>query len=306
MNGNEVVVVVVGFACLIAANFISAFANIQLKRHAHLTAECPENARVTRKYLIVGVVLSVIAGLMDLLVIGSIPLTYRACSAPLSIPSNVIVARLTLREKVGYRRGLGIVLTFIGCMEGAMSMGTREGSGSETFSRPAELLPVFLLAGFGICALLADLVSLFKPKSFPCISVFSAACGVAFIAGCSTMCGKLLSMVGRTDILSFEMLFSTLGCVGFAALQLSLLSRMLGRFEVSTCMPTYQIMTMVWLSLLSFFVFGEDVSNGAGFLAGFATSAVGVYIVASGDQTGSKASPDASPLFTAARIKAIK
>jgi hypothetical protein len=81
------------------------------------------------------------------------------------------------------------------------------------------------------------------------------------------------------------LLLFIIGCVTAAVAQILLTSRMLGKFEISTCMPAYQILTMAWLSIFSYIVFGEETSNGVGFLGGFLTSAVGVWIVAEEEPT---------------------
>ncbi len=295
--------VVVGVFCLLIANFVAAYANIQLKRDAHLRAESPSVSRYTHKYLLAGVTLSVLAGFVDLAVLGIVPLGFRACSAPLNIPANVLVAKWLLSEVVGYRRRLGIMLTFIGCIEGVWStIGGTTVSVSEILSIQTGLVPLAFLTALGATAIIADELSAFKPSSHRITSLFLASFGVAFVASCSTTCGKLISMFGmNTSFLSFKVLICAVGCVGAASLQLYLLARMLGRFDVSACIPAYRIMTMLWLSLFSYYIFGESVASPVGFVAGFAMSTVGAWMAAAGNDPSylvmRELTPDLSPLL---------
>jgi hypothetical protein len=288
MNENAIPgwgVVVIGFSGLVVSNLVSAYANIQLKRDAMIRSAPVGLDGTSRKYLVYGVILSILAGIMDIGVTGIIPLAFRACSAPLSIPTNVLVARWALRERVGHRRALGIALTFIGCIESVLSMSRPDEGPTQVTASSVHWVPTICLLGFGLGLVVADLLSIFHRFPFRVLSIFSSACGVSFIAGCSTTLGKLGSLSALSYTGLVPLLLFIIGCVTAAVAQILLTSRMLGKFEISTCMPAYQILTMAWLSIFSYIVFGEETSNGVGFLGGFLTSAVGVWIVAEEEPT---------------------
>ena len=118
---NEHIQVVLHSGLLLAATVVSAESNIQLKlASVRRKGHDDSSSKYPSKFTVLGVLLSILAGLADLLAMRYVPFSVKSCISSLMIPITAVLARLQLGEHASRVQWLGIVTAVAGTSAGVL------------------------------------------------------------------------------------------------------------------------------------------------------------------------------------------
>ena len=287
-NGNlheNAPVLLISCCVLLCGTILSALANIQLKLDAVRKRDPHVSIAYDRRYFLLGILLSVAAGSADMVVVGFVPLSVRACFSSLSIPISVILARIILGEVVRSRQMIGITITVFGCIFGILCANHnadisthRDIFTSMDFDRAALLalitVPVLVMS---FTAFNTSTIT----TSSRMFSLFSCAYATSFVAACASILSKALSeLIYKNGVTHHSVWLMLIGCASTCILQMGLMSSMMGKFDAIVCVPPYQILHSAWLAVFSSIIFFEHLANSFGFSISLSISAVGIWQIA--------------------------
>ena len=286
LNENDFMLIVF-CAILLVSTVVSSLANIQLKFDSMLRKpEVKENTLYSRRYLILGISLSAIGGVMDLLVIGYIPLSVRSCFSSLSIPISVILARMFLHERVSRTQMVGVLVTLCGTFVAVMFASHEKQKVSSINVSNVLLTPRvgwLALATLPPLVLALDQLSQRPGRMYasPTISLFLCAYATSFVAATVSLAGKFLSEVFvQEGMISVSVWTLAMTLVTGCVVQMVCMSSYLSRFEASRALPLYQVVNGIILSVFAAVIFQEPMPHLAGYVAGISLSFVGLWLLA--------------------------
>lgn len=287
MNRNEVFLILC-CGVLFAATMISALANIEFKLDARCAIDDSKGFWFKRRYFVLGIVLSVFAGIADMFVVGYIPFSIRCCFSALTIPVSVLLARLILGETLTELQVLGMMLATFGSVGGILSANHTTSSNSSidsTHNAISNLSPlattIFILASIVVVVGVIELMSSVPHKTRRLISLTLSAYTTSFFAALSTLFAKLTSeaiIVG--GFANPSVWFYGTVCISVSIVQLSFMAQMMKKFTAIECIPAYQILNTAWLAIVSTLLFGESLVNPSLFVLSLLLSMIGISTIA--------------------------
>ena len=284
--GHNEFMIIISSIILLTGSVLAAYANILLKIDSRSrTTRSESDCFGARKFLILAVILSAIAGASDLFVNAVIPLSVRACFTALNIPVNVFMARWVLDEHLSATQVVGIGVTVIGSLIAILS--ASHDANSQSSSNWRSMLnhhtsgPFLIFLGVSFVASVPQLRSS-PQKSIPKVaSLLACAFATSTVATACNVGAKFLgSALSRLSIWSGEIWGLSGILIGISVLQISFMSAFLAQFDVSVAVPIYQVMCGVLLSLTATLVFGEPVPHLETYLLGILASFFGLWLVA--------------------------
>ena len=288
MNANELFLVLC-CAVLLIATVVSALANIEFKLDSRAAGDSTSSFWYKRRYFLLGIVLSILAGVADMFVVGYIPFSIRCCFSALTIPVSVFLAKVILGETLNETQVLGMLLATFGSVGGILTANHTSSSKSSADSVNEALMSMtlsarlfFVLTVFGVLVGVRELMSPVAPKYRRLQSLCLSAYTASFFAALSSLFAKLTS----ESMMSLGFTHSSawiLGaaCVVVSIIQLSLMAQMMKKFTAVECIPAYQILNTSWLALVSTILFGETLLNPSLFVLSLIMSMLGISMIAS-------------------------
>lgn len=271
---------------MVIGTFFSSLANIQIKLH---TLQKPEPREKTfleaRRYLIIGICLSIIGALLDLSVAASVPVSIRAGLASLSIPVGVVLAKAILNEHVAKMQafgvGLAVVGPFVSVMFASHDTSTRvtddwrSALSSDQFSWFfLATAPIFVLClyhmKFDPRSLRGGLESLVA-SSFACSFIASSASATARF---------LIAAIYRSGWWTEETWTLLSVTIAISVFQIICMSSFLSMHDASVALPMYQVMNSLLLTLTAVILFQESIQSIVGYIGGMTVAFVGLWFVA--------------------------
>jgi len=288
MDRNEFFLI---FCCgiLLLATVVSAVANIEFKLDSNRVHDHNSNFWYTRRYFLIGIVLSICAGIADMFVVGYIPFSIRCCFSALTIPISVALAKFILGETLNEIQVLGMMLATFGSVGGILTANHASSSKSsvdtahQAFSNLSPFASlVLILASTVVLFGLIELMSPVPKRNRRLLSLSLSAYTASFFAALSSLFAKLTSesiIIGGFSH-PIAWVYGVL-CVVVSIGQLSLMAQMMKKFTAVECIPAYQILNTTWLALVSTLVFGESLTNPSLFVLSLIISMMGISMVAS-------------------------
>lgn len=271
---------------MVVGTFFSSLANIQLKLHTLRKLELEEKSFLeARRYLIIGICLSIIGALLDLSVAASVPVSIRAGLASLSIPVGVILAKVILNEHIAKMQafgvGLAVVGPFVSVIFASHDTSTRVTDDWRSALGSSQFSWFFLVAAptFVLCfyhmkfdprRLRGGLLSL-AASSFACSFTASSASATArFLVAAIYRCGFWAEE-------TWALLTVT---IAVSLFQIICMSSFLGIYDASVALPMYQVMNSFLLTLTAVILFQESIQSTIGYIGGMTVAFVGLWFVA--------------------------
>lgn len=270
---------------LIIGTVLSSWANIHIKLDSiHKPMRGGRNPLTARKYLIFGIILSILGALLDLSVVSTVPITIRAGLASLSIPISVILAKMILDEHLSSAQAFGVTLAILGPFVSVIY------ASHETAGKPhddwrfavnsvkfkwffAVSIPAFLVAfhrlKFGTFNRAANLISLL-------LSAFTCAFSASVSNACARFLVYAISHSGFKAADSLVLLFLT---IGVSVFQIFCMSTFLSLFDASVALPMYQVLNSLILSIVGIIVFDETIESIAGYVGGMSVAFLGLWVI---------------------------
>jgi hypothetical protein len=307
------IMLLLGGGIMFVSSGITAYANILMKMDAmNVSRGGVSGFILSRRLVITAVSLYVIGGCSDLVALGLVPLSLRACASVLTIPFNAVLAKMCLNETMIPIQILGAGITVISAI-GAMLFASQQGGGYDptNSSNVFDLLLSEKMLSFVIWTVpifFACLIIMFRhlPKPGRSMPVFSGAWDRVLVLGATTVavsyqtgwtnllikCVAVLVQDGAEFtigfwVLSALILISALG-------QMVLMSAMMRLFESVVVIPPYQILITLWLVMFSAVIFQEVPESIFGFTMCLLISFGGIVLVAT--PTSPTDTPAAQPL----------
>jgi len=287
MNRNEVFLILC-CGVLFAATLISALANIEFKLDARRASAEDRSFWFKRRYFVIGIVLSVCAGIADMFVVGYIPFSIRCCFSALTIPISVFLARVVLGETLTELQVLGMMLATFGSVGGILSANHTTSSNSSIHSAHHALshlspfaISIFILTSMVVVFGVIELISSVPPKTRRLTSLSLSAYTTSFFAALSTLFAKLTSeAIILGGLSNTSVWFYGAICVSVSVVQLSFMAQMMKKFTAIECIPAYQILNTAWLAIVSTLLFGEALVNPSLFVLSLFMSMIGITTIA--------------------------
>jgi hypothetical protein len=271
---------------LIIGTVFSSWANIHIKLDSIYGASSKSRNRISgRKYLIFGIILSLLGALLDLSVVTTVPVTIRAGLASLSIPVSVLLARLILEEQMTFAQLIGVTFAIVGPFVSVV-YANHDTSGRETDDWRVTLRSVSF-RWFAIITGPVFVVSLHRlkfgtghrPPSLFSLILCGFAC--AFTACLANSAARFLVFSASSKglfsvesvVLFFLLLIISVG-------QIACMSSFLARYDASVALPMYQVINSMILSVWGVVVFGETIESVAGFVGGLSIAFLGLWAIA--------------------------
>jgi len=267
---------------LLVGTAISALANIQFKLDASSRVKHDSSFLHSRRYFLLGILLSIVAGIADMFVIGHIPFIIRCCFSGLGIPIGVLLARIILNERIEEPQLLGVLMTMVGSTGGVLTTGegtsgsNQGGSLLWLLSSSFVIVPTVIV---GIRELSSQLSSVNGRMKSLCLCAYT----VSFVAACSTISARLASWaISASGFLDAYALSILSVCIIVSVLQMSLVAKLLQKFTAVESVPAYQIFNIGWLVFSGAIFFNEAPNNPLLFGSSLLVSAVGIWLIARG------------------------
>lgn len=291
--------ILAGAVIMFLSSAITSYANILMKMDAlQLRDEPRPRFIMARRLVLIAVSLYVVGGVADLVSLGLVPLSLRACASCLTIPFNAVFAKTSLHESLSSTQIIGSAITVFSCIVAMLFAAKQEDSelaidastSRNIFSSNLLHFTAFTLPLDMICVVVVyrSLPNVGTHVSLP--TYRSAAHRLATLA-CATFAAsyqtawtnfflKCIAVIAQ-DTFADVTLWVLVGAVGLSAIgQMALMSSIMRLFDAVVVIPPYQIAITVWLIVFSAVAFNEHVENLVGFVAALAFSFAGIVLVA--------------------------
>lgn len=304
--------ILIGAIILVVSSGITAYANILMKLDAlQLRDDWHPRFIMARRFVLMAVALYVIGGMADMVSLGLVPLSLRACASCLTIPFNALFARMTLGEQMTQMQVIGSIVTVFSCMV-AMLIASDQGGDTRG---PADQLLTFTIPSPQddiISKLLSERVAIFTLYTLPpiilCWMVIwknlpwmgshisvpaytsalhrltvlaSATMATSYQTAWTNLFIKCVAVIAQETTFLNGVLWILFGAMILSALcQMMLMSAIMRLFEAVVVVPPYQIAITVWLIVFSSVFFDERVDNIIGFVISLLVSFGGILMVA--------------------------
>ena len=289
----------IGAAMMVVSSAITSYANILMKMDAiSLRDELHPRFIMARRFVAIAVTLYVFGGLADIVCLGLVPLSLRACASVLTIPFNALFAKISLCENMSKSQLLGASITVFSCIV-AMLFAAHQGNDTMFLNDETEepdvidrLLSrrVFL---FTVWTLPVDLACLtvvykslpsvgshiaevaYKSSLHRLIVLASTTVAVSYQTGWTNLLIKCIAVLAQKSLGSTTLWVLVMLMIGSGLAQMMLMSSMMRLFDSVVAIPPYQIMITLWLVIFSSVVFVEYPANPIGFGLSFLFSFFG-------------------------------
>ena len=282
---------------------ITSYANIMMKIDAIQLRDNPNPPFImARRYVLIALTLYIVGGMADVVSLGLVPLSLRACASCLTIPFNAVFAKITLHESMTFRQSLGAAVTVFSCIVAMLFAARQDEDPSEWFTsghnRVIDQLFSHRVLVFTMITVPLDLVCLFVvwktlPQAGSHITVpsyrsafhrlavlASATYATSYQTAWSNLLIKCIAVMAQ-DTLADIWLWGFVVVLLLSALaQMMLMSSIMRLFEAVVVIPPYQIAITVWLVTFSYVAFSEQVHNLTGFVLALLFSFFGILLVA--------------------------
>ncbi len=283
---------------------ITSYANIMMKIDAiQLRDDLHPRFIMARRYVLIALTLYVVGGLADVVSLGLVPLSLRACASCLTIPFNAVFAKFTLRESMTFRQSLGAVITVFSCVV-AMLFAARQDDDPRVFlsdpnrNHVIDQLFSHRVGVFSMLTLPIDLICLYivwrtlpaagshislpvyKSSFHRLLVLASATYATSYQTAWSNLFIKCIAVIAQDSFLDVWLWALIIVLILSALAQMMLMSSIMRLFEAVVVVPPYQIAITVWLVAFSYVVFSEQVHNLLGFSLALVFSFFGVVMVA--------------------------
>ena len=293
--------ILVGMGIMLLSSGITSYANILMKMDAIQLRDDPNPRFIMfRKFVIVAVSLYVVGGIADLVSLGIVPLSLRACASVLTIPFNAVFAKVSLNESMTRTQIIGSALTVFSCLI-AMIFAAKQADSTNVgstqtpvidhiLSKSVGLLTAFTLPLDVACLYLVNKnlpkagsnvgLPMYKNSFQRSLVLFSSTYAASYQTAWTNLFIKGVAMIAQESFL-YPSLWVLVALLGASALaQMVLMSSMMRLFDAVVAIPPYQIAITVWLVVFSAVAFEERVSNLAGFVCALLVSFFGIFLVA--------------------------
>lgn len=296
--------VFLGAGIMLLSCGITSYANILMKMDAiELRDHANPGFIMFRKYVVLAVSLYVVGGIADLVSLGIVPLSLRACASVLTIPFNAVFAKVSLNESMSPVQIIGSVVTVMSCLVAMIFAAKQENPSSfiddlDVKTPVIDLIlskPVGLLTAVTLPLDLACLYLVYRhlPKagthaglptfrgSFHRIVVLmSATYAASYQTAWTNLIIKCIAMIAQESFMN-PTLWVLVTILPLSAIaQMVLMSSIMRLFETVVAIPPYQIAITVWLVVFSAVAFEERVENLTGFVFSLLISFFGIFLVA--------------------------
>jgi len=283
---------------------------------------------IARKYVLMAISLYILGGLADVVSLGMVPLSLRACASVLTIPFNALFAKLVLGESMNTTQVIGASITVFSAIVAMLFAAHQEATpvldlllGGSPEQENEDIIQKLLstqMFHFVIWTLPIDIACLgiffrtipragshiatiqFKSVGHRLIVLGCTTWAVSYQTGWTNLFIKVIAVLLEDDaILRVKFFIVMVLMLASALCQMQLLSGMMRLFDSVTCIPPYQIMITMWLVVLSSVVFREYPENVYGFSLSLFCSFFGILMVAlpgNGSSGPTYASPPEEPL----------
>ena len=324
MNLNELSgsLILIGAGIMVISGGITSYANILMKMDAvQLRNVSNPPFIMSRRYVMMAVSLYIIGGLADIVSLGLVPLSLRACASCLTIPFNAVFAKITLNESMTQSQMLGSAITVFGCVVAMLFASHQEPvdpSAVDYGSNESDVISRLLsrrVADFTMITLPVNFLCLYivwrnLPKAGTHVAIptyrsalhrltvlASATLATSYQTAWTNLLIKCIAVIAQETFTSL-VLWLFVGLMILSGLcQMMLMSSIMRLFEAVVIVPPYQIAITVWLIVFSAVVFNEHVANLAGFVLALLFSFIGILLVAL-PQRRPQVAGDREPLVT--------
>jgi drug/metabolite transporter (DMT)-like permease len=292
-----------GATIMVVSCAITSYANILMKMDAiQLRDDAHPRFIMARKFVLMAITLYILGGVADVISLGMVPLSLRACASVLTIPFNALFARITLGERMNSTQIIGASITVFSAIIAMLFAAHQEvgiGSLFEGDDVVDKLLSrrmlIFVVWTIPIDIACLSIVFRTMPRAGSHVSTVSyksvthrlivLACttvSVSYQTGWTNLFIKCIAELisDKEPIVSGTFVSILLIMLLSALAQMHLLSAMMRLFDSVTCIPPYQILITMWLVVLSSVVFHEYPENVYGFSVSLFCSFFGILMVA--------------------------
>ena len=308
--------ILIGAGIMVISGAVTSYANILMKLDAvQLRDEASPAFILRRPTVVMAVSLYVIGGLADLIALGLVPLSLRACASVLTIPFNALFARSKLGEAMTPNQILGSAVTVFSCLiamlfaahQAEAEMNFNKNVIDQLFSRKVALFALWTVpvhaVSVGIVYKAVPRVGSHAGPIFPSLSRKLTVLAATAMAT-SYQCGWTNLFIKSIAVLVQERGegFYAFLCILLVAtavsglVQMMLMSSMMRLFESVVVIPPYQILITLWLVVFSSVVFGDKPNNPIGFALSLLFSFFGIVLVAFSQAPPEPSSQDREPL----------
>ena len=308
--------ILIGAVIMFLSGAITSYANILMKLDAlALRHEPNPGFIITRRFVVMAVSLYVIGGLADLVALGLVPLSLRACTSVLTIPFNAVFAKSKLGEAMSRLQIIGAAITVFACLV-AMLFASQQTVPDDLviprgkviddiFSRRVGLFTLWTVPFAIVCIIIVQRA--LPRRGTEAVSVKTPGRRLAVLAA-STMstayqCGwtnlfiKAIAVLVQEEGWEWKYVIGLALATGISAIgQMILMSGMMQLFESVVVIPPYQILITLWIVVFSSVVFRDHPSNLIGFVLSLLFSFFGILLIALSPSPSPPQSPDREPL----------
>jgi hypothetical protein len=287
----------IGGIIMFLSSAITSYANIMMKLDSNqLRDEAHPGFILGRRFVLIAVTLYVVGGLADVVSLGLVPLSLRACASCLTIPFNAIFARFTLNEHLSFLQMIGSAVTVFSCVV-AMLFAAKQDEDTRGVSIINGLWStnMWKFLAYTVPLYLGCLVLVWRhvpePGSHVGLPTYKSAIHRLIVLGSATIATsyqtawsnffiKCIAVMAQESLVDAT-LWILVGLLSVSAIgQMMLMSSMMRLFEAVVVIPPYQIAVTVWLIVFSYVAFNEQVHNVIGFVLALSFSFFGIILVA--------------------------
>lgn len=292
--------VFVGAGIMLLSCGITSYANILMKMDAiELRDHTDPGFIMFRKYVVLAVSLYVVGGMADLVSLGIVPLSLRACASVLTIPFNAVFAKFSLNESMSPVQIIGSVVTVMSCLVAMIFAAKQQNPDDLDIKTPViDFIlskPVVLLTAATLPLDLACLCLVYRhlPKvgthaGLPTfrgpfhriVVLMSATYAASYQTAWTNLIIKCIAMIAQESFMNPTLWVLVTILPLSAIVQMVLMSSIMRLFETVVAIPPYQIAITVWLVVFSAVAFEERVENLTGFVFSLLISFSGIFLIA--------------------------
>ena len=323
----------IGGIIMFLSSAITSYANIMMKLDSNQLRDVAHpRFLLARRYVIIAISLYVVGGMADVVSLGLVPLSLRACASCLTIPFNAVFANLTLHEKMTFTQSLGAAVTVFACVVAMLFAAKQDGDDDFTvadwlseshflrdsvidrlLSRRLGTFTAITFPLYACCLIIVwrhlpepgshTLLPTYKSTVHRLIVLASATFSTSYQTAWSNLLIKCIAVIAQ-ESLTEPSLWVLIGLLLVSALgQMMLMSSMMRLFDAVVVIPPYQIAITVWLIAFSYVVFNEQVHNLVGFILALLFSFFGIILVALPQRDARQRVGTQEPLVVIQRIE---
>lgn len=264
--------ILIGGAIMVVSSGITAFGNILMKMDAlQLTDEPHPKFILARRYVQIAISLYITGGIADIVSLGMVPLSLRACASCLTIPFNALFAKVSLGETMNATQIAGALITVFSCIVAMLFASDQEDPtdpvlrfdsneddvlaqllSSRTGAFTMYTLPVILVCWATIFRYLPGpgshvTIPTYRTTSERLGVLLAATLAASYQTAWTNLIIKCIAVIAQETFSSLTLWILVLCMLISGVGQMTLMSSIMRLFDAVIVVPPYQIAITVWL-----------------------------------------------------------